>query len=142
MKISPFVIFFLSFFLLWSCRTFLPPPRGLPGGIENPIRADMPLGERVYLKSLRTAAGERVEYFYRGAILGSSDQVLDEYLISPHPEKSNCTLSFFDWLRDQFSDSPRCPDSMLIYMDMYHPGYAEQSLVPPGFSIAGEKGNN
>ena len=81
------------------------------GSRENPIRTNMPEGQRAYLHSLRCPDGsappfERVGNFGPG-VYGS---IIDGYEV-------------------------RCPDAepMTLFMDMYHPDHVE-TAAPPGFT--------
>lgn len=85
------------------------------GSEQNPVRADMPAGQRAYLARLRCADGTPPAYARKG-------------LLQATP---------FGSLVDGFE--VRCrngsPERTTIAMDMYHPGYAEQ-LPPQGFTLA------
>ncbi len=84
------------------------------GSHENPIRVNMPEGERDYLKRLRCANGKRPE-FERGGSVGTGpyNHILDVYDV-------------------------KCPGSEPaqsdIYMDMYFADYHE-TRAPEGFTI-------
>lgn len=81
------------------------------GSRENPIRTNMPEGQRAYLRSLRCPDGsapafERVGNFGPG-VYGS---IIDGY-------------------------ETRCPgaEPVILFMDMYHPGHVETG-APAGFT--------
>ena len=86
-----------------------------PFGSElNPVRADMPGGQRAYLNRLRCADGKRPAYFRVGSFgVGVYDRIIDGYEVT-------CKDS--------------TPEKSMIYMDMYHPGHKEPAAVP-GFTI-------
>jgi len=83
------------------------------GSAQNPVRADMPAGQRAYLARLRCADGTPPAFERKG-------------LIQATP---------FGSLVDGFE--LRCPGGSrtAIAIDMYHPGYAEP-LPPQGFTLA------
>ncbi len=84
------------------------------GSEQNPVRADMPGGQRAYLNRLRCADGKRPAYFRVGSFgLGVYDRIIDGYEVT-------CKDS--------------TPEKAMIYMDMYHPGHKEPAAVP-GFTI-------
>ena len=84
------------------------------GSKENPVRADMPRGQRAYLERLRCADGSRPEYERVGNFgVGVYERIIDGYEVK-------CRNS--------------TPATTMIYMDMYHPGHAEPVAVA-GFSI-------
>lgn len=115
-------------FLLGSCATIPEPHAGEIGSVHNPVRADMPEGERIYLKRLRTVKGNRVIYNYSGAIMGPEGRILDRFILFPHPKRESCE-GFLLLFADLFRSEPDCPTRMIIYMDMYHPGYQEKEPV-------------
>ncbi len=87
------------------------------GSRENPVRVNMPPGQRAYLDRLRCSNGARPAYGRVGnfgpGIYGS---IIDGYRVI-------------------------CPDGgapaeSMIYMDMYHPEHYETAPVP-GFTITG-----
>ncbi len=102
-------------------------PGGELGSVQNPIKADQPDGERSYLKRLRTADGKRVVYKYRGAVPGTDGRILDRFELEPHPYYENCPLDGLQKIADIFLEEGECPYSLMIYMDMYHPGYTEKT---------------
>lgn len=84
------------------------------GAKENPVRADMPGGQRAYLNRLRCADGKRPTYGRVGSFgAGIYGRIIDGYEVL-------CEGS--------------TPDKSMIYMDMYHPGHKEPAAVP-GFTI-------
>lgn len=85
------------------------------GSAENPVRADMPAGQRAYLTRLRCADGQPPS-FERTGIL---------------PETP------FGSLVDGFDVLCKggAPARRVLAIDMYHPGYIEP-LPPPGFTLA------
>lgn len=85
------------------------------GSEQNPVRADMPGGQRAYLNRLRCADGKRPTYVRVGSFgLGVYQRIIDGYEVT-------CKDS--------------TPEKSMIYMDMYHPGHKEPAAVP-GFTIA------
>jgi hypothetical protein len=88
---------------------------GKPLGSEgNPVRADMPAGQRAYLARLRCSDG-RAPAFQRIGSMGAGPygSIVDGY---------------------QVDCAGASPASSVVYMDMYHPGHAEAAAVP-GFTI-------
>lgn len=84
------------------------------GSEKNPVRADMPQGQRAYLNRLRCADGKRPTYERVGNFgVGVYERVIDGYEVL-------CEGS--------------SPEKTMIYMDMYHPGHQEPVAVA-GFSI-------
>lgn len=84
------------------------------GAKENPVRADMPGGQRAYLNRLRCADGKRPAYFRIGSFgRGVYDRIIDGYEVT-------CDGS--------------TPEKSMIFMDMYHPGHKEPAAVE-GFTI-------
>ena len=84
------------------------------GSKENPVRADMPGGQRAYLNRLRCADGARPTYSRVGSFgAGVYGRIIDGYEVL-------CKDS--------------APEKSMILMDMYHPGYKEPAAVP-GFTI-------
>jgi hypothetical protein len=79
------------------------------GSKANPIRCEAPEGERAYLKRLRCPSGDRPKYKRAGSVgAGPYDTIMDLY-------QATCS----EW-----------PDTVDIYMDMYHEGYTEKRPVP------------
>ena len=81
------------------------------GSRENPIRTNMPEGQRAYLRSLRCADGAAPEFNRVGNFgLGVYGSIIDGYEV-------------------------RCPDAdpVTLLMDMYHPDHVE-TAAPPGFT--------
>ena len=84
------------------------------GSEKNPVRADMPGGQRAYLARLRCADGKRPDFFRVGSFgMGPYERIIDGYEVT-------C------------KDSG--PAKTMIYMDMYHPGHREPAAVE-GFTI-------
>ncbi len=81
------------------------------GTFENPVRCDMPRGERAYLNRLRCKDGATPIYERMGSYgRGPYGNILDGYEV-------------------------KCGDQGFeIFMDMYHTGFVETNTVP-GFSI-------
>jgi hypothetical protein len=87
------------------------PPADPLGSQENPVRCDMPDGERAYLDRLRCPDGSRVRYQRLGSFTSeASDNMLDGYRILCGERETT------------------------IYMDMYHPGHIENEPAE-GFTI-------
>lgn len=84
------------------------------GSDKNPVRADMPRGQRAYLARLRCQDGT-APAFERVGSMGMSPYggVVDGYEVICAGGK---------------------PQTALIHIDMYHPGHVEQN-APPGFVI-------
>lgn len=84
------------------------------GSAENPVRANMPQGQRAYLSRLRCDNG-RAPTFERQGSAGMSPygMVVDAYAVVCAGSK---------------------PASSVIYIDMYHPAHIE-TAAPPGFGI-------
>ncbi|NCP19779.1 MAG: hypothetical protein GW855_11545 [Erythrobacter sp.] len=84
------------------------------GSAENPVRAEMPPGQRAYLSRLRCANLKRPTYQRAGSAgLSPYGNIVDVYVVT-------C------------ADSE--PASREIYIDMYHPGYVETRAVD-GYGI-------
>jgi hypothetical protein len=84
------------------------------GSKENPVRAEMPQGQRAYLNRLRCADGKAPSYHRVGNFgIGVYDRIIDGYEVV-------CEGS--------------TPDKSMIFMDMYHPGHREAAAVE-GFTI-------
>lgn len=84
------------------------------GSQENPVRADMPAGQRAYLSRLRCADGKRPQFERVGSFgAGVYGRIIDGYEV----------------LCDDST-----PEKSMIYMDMYHPGHREAAAVA-GFTI-------
>ncbi len=83
------------------------------GSMGNPVRADMPAGERTYLNRLICINDNRKPSFERiGSFgMGPYGHIIDGYDVKCKSVKS-----------------------VTIYMDMYHPGFIEERTVP-GFFI-------
>lgn len=84
------------------------------GSAANPVRANMPPGERAYIARLRCANGQAPAIQSRGSTgLGPYGMIVDSYQVA-------CVGS-----------SPASSD---IHIDMYHPDHVE-TQAPPGFTI-------
>lgn len=84
------------------------------GSEQNPVRAEMPQGQRAYLNRLRCADGKRPVFERVGSFgVGVYERIIDGYEV----------------LCDGSS-----PAKSMIYMDMYHPGHREPAAVA-GFAI-------
>ena len=82
------------------------------GSEGNPVRCDMPAGERAYLNRLRCSDGRAPTYERSGSMgIGPFGHIVDLYAVQCRGE-----------------------DSKSIIMDMYFPDYVE-SLAVPGFTI-------
>ncbi len=126
--------------LLAGCATTAPPPQDLSrqlagesqisgadlerriaaaarhslGSKENPVRAEMPLGQRAYLARLRCSDGRAPSFSRIGNFgIGIYGNIIDGYRV-------DC--------------SSAAPGAVEIFMDMYHRGHVEDRAVP-GFSI-------
>ncbi len=83
------------------------------GSMAQPIRADDTAGQRAYLQRLRTPTGQRPSFQRVGTFArGPYGNFLDGYELT----------------------DPTTGHRMVIYMDLYHPGYVESRAVP-GFAI-------
>jgi hypothetical protein len=84
------------------------------GSKENPVRAEMPQGQRAYLGRLRCADGKAPAYRRVGNFgIGVYERIIDGYEVV-------CEGG--------------TPDKSMVFMDMYHPGHKEAAAVP-GFTI-------
>lgn len=88
--------------------------RHVLGTQKNPVRAEMPLGERAYLARLRCGDG-KAPVFERMGSFGSGPygNILDGYTVT-------CGQA--------------TPGNQQVFMDMYHPGHVEDRAVA-GFTI-------
>lgn len=90
------------------------------GSEKNPVRADMPQGQRAYLNQLRCADGTAPLYRRVGNLgAGAFGRIVDSYEVK-------CEGS--------------APSKTNIIMDMYHPGYQETQAVE-GFTMEGDQGD-
>ena len=81
------------------------------GANTNPVRCDMPSGQRAYLSRLRGPDGKPPRFHRVGSFgAGPYGNMLDGYEV-----KSGT-------------------NTVMVFMDMYHPGYVETNAVP-GFTI-------
>lgn len=84
------------------------------GSKENPVRADMPGGQRAYLNRLRCANGQPPAFVRVGNLgRGPYERIIDGYEVT-------CKGS--------------TPEKAMIFIDMYHPGHKEPAAVE-GFTI-------
>ncbi len=84
------------------------------GSKNNPVRAQMPEGERAYLARLRCANGRAPVVQGRSNVgIGVYGNILDAYSV-------DC--------------GDAAPGRVQVHMDMYHPGHVETRAVP-GFTI-------
>ena len=84
------------------------------GSMDNPVRAEMPPGQRAYLRRLRCSDGRAPTFERIGNVgLGVYGNIIDNYRVS-------CGAAQ--------------PGDVEVYMDMYHRGHVEERPVP-GFTI-------
>ncbi|MEM8917948.1 MAG: hypothetical protein AAGE37_03730 [Pseudomonadota bacterium] len=84
------------------------------GQPENPVRAEMPQGQRAYLNRLRCSDGNPPKYSRQGSMgIGPFGNIVDRYTV-------DC------------GDAE--PGQVSIDMDMYHSGYVEKEPVA-GFTM-------
>lgn len=89
------------------------------GSRENPVRVNMPEGQRAYLARLRCTDGRAPEFQRVGSFgAGPFGSIIDGYDV-------------------------RCADAepgrSMIFMDMYHPAHDERA-APAGFTLASGPG--
>jgi hypothetical protein len=92
-----------------------PKVSGALGSQNNPVRCEMPQGQRAYLSRLRCSDGKPPTYRRTGNFgMGVYGNIIDGYQV-------------------------RCEgkEPVMIFMDMYHEGYIEREAVP-GFTIINE----
>lgn len=84
------------------------------GSEQNPVRVDMPEGQKIYLSRLRCSDGQPPQ-FKRGGSVGSGPfgSIVDVYDV-------DCGQT--------------APGKVAVYLDMYHPLHDEIRPVP-GFTI-------
>jgi hypothetical protein len=84
------------------------------GSEQNPVRVNMPAGQRAYLSRLRCENNEKPK-FERGGSVGAGPfgSIVDVYNV-------DCGGS--------------APGTVSVYLDMYHPQHQEKQPVP-GFTI-------
>lgn len=86
------------------------------GSRENPVRAEMPSGQRAYLSRLRCSDGSRPAFQRVGNFgVGVFGRIIDGYQVVCRGSE---------------------PAETMVFMDMYHPGYIENEPVE-GFTIQG-----
>lgn len=84
------------------------------GSMKNPVRAQMPEGERAYLARLRCGNGQAPVVEGRSNVgIGVYGNIIDAYSV-------NC--------------GDAAPGRVQVHMDMYHRGHVETQAVP-GFTI-------
>lgn len=84
------------------------------GSAQNPVRADMPAGQRAYLSRLRCANGRGPAFERIGSFgAGPYGSIIDGYSVT-------CAGA--------------SPTETVVHMDMYHSGHVEAAAVP-GFTI-------
>src|SRR5690606_3865317 len=92
-------------------------PLGSPG---NPVRCDMPAGERAYLDRLRCPDGGVPTYRRIGSFgVGPHGNIINGYRV-------HCPGAAPD------------DEGAVIFTDMYHPGHIEPEPVPGFTSVPGE----
>jgi hypothetical protein len=86
------------------------------GSENNPVRVNMPQGQRAYLSRLRCENGKKPK-FERGGSVGGGPfgSIVDVYAV-------DCGKA--------------APGKVSVYLDMYHPQHREDAAVP-GFTISG-----
>lgn len=85
------------------------------GSEENPVRANMPQGQRAYLERLRCEDGEAPQFVRVGNFgMGVYGRIVDGYQVVCEGSE---------------------PAESMVMMDMYHPDHVENEPVP-GFSLA------
>lgn len=85
------------------------------GSNDNPVRVEMPTGQRAYLRRLRCSDGHAPTYFRSGNIgPGVYGSIVNLYVV-------DCGAA--------------APGQVEVRMDMYHAGHIEERPVP-GFTIA------
>jgi hypothetical protein len=84
------------------------------GSDLNPVRVNMPEGQRKYLSRLRCENGKKPKFSRDGSVGGGPfGSIVDVYTV-------DCRKS--------------APGKVAVYMDMYHPEHRESKAVP-GFTI-------
>jgi hypothetical protein len=107
-----------------SCATAFkdiePPAKG---SVLNPVKCDMPEGERRYLKRLLTTDNRPVEYEYYDSVIGADGKILDRFMLK-NP---------LHGIEDS-SGASKGPGSFRIYMDLYHRDTVDTEPIP-GFKF-------
>jgi len=81
------------------------------GDQGNPVKCDMPEGERAYLDRLRGVDGKPVKYRRKGSFgVGPNGNIIDGYVVTNGDKE------------------------VMVFMDMYYEKYVEKAAVP-GFTI-------
>jgi len=84
------------------------------GARENPVKSEMPSGERAYLERLRCASGKAPTYSRVGSFgEGPYGNIIDGYSVKCEGSE---------------------PADTVVFMDMYFRGFVEARAVP-GFTI-------
>jgi hypothetical protein len=84
------------------------------GSAENPVRAEMPQGQRAYLNRLRCSDGKRPKFSRLGSAgISPYGNIVDLYSVTCKKGE---------------------PKESEVYLDMYHAGYVESRPIP-GFTI-------
>lgn len=99
--------------VLCGCATVEAPTQVADLGARyNPVKADMPPGQREYLSGLRCADGKAPAFNRQGSVgMAHDGHVVDAYAVTCASGKS-----------------------VVIHMDMYHAGYQESRPVE-GFTL-------
>lgn len=85
------------------------------GSAENPVRVNMPQGQRAYLSKLRCSDGNAPKFHRQGSAgLSPFGNIMDIYSVVCENAQ---------------------PESTSIYLDMYHPKHKEKRPVD-GFTMA------
>ena len=125
--------YFVCLAVLWgaSCASvvYIDPPQ--KGSVANPVRCDMPLGQRDYLKRLRSEDNRKIAYEYVEAVLGPEGRILDIFKIENPAFRKGSGL---------FGENPENPRHFYIYMDMYHPNVRDMEAIP-GYRLLGQATN-
>lgn len=85
------------------------------GSRENPVRVNMPDGQRSYLRRLRCANGAPPDFSRSGSAgPGPFGSIVDAYSVTCRGSE---------------------PAQSVIFMDMYHPTH-DETRAPPGFTMS------
>ena len=128
MKAKLFLFAGFLIFTFFSCITppFIPSPG--KGSISNPVRCDMPEGQRSYLQRLTDEKGRRVYFRYIDSVLGPEGHILDifEIYLSARRKAEDArkeTSVIEMWKKELYRGNFR------IYMDMYNPNVTDDEPV-------------